>query len=246
MVEPTQIDADGKCVVVKLMDESWIWNECVGAHPIRPRPGVVWAHSDHCARLPIPGDELPLFVRQMCESHGNCAAMAWHGEYVLGHIVWLPRAVARDFEATGWEHFGEPEDDGTTLVVINFAFCSLSRHEFRRKGVGKALVATMLHWARENGWRRVEVYDTPSGLFPCDWYDSCIPPRPFWEGRDFQVVARHGDGTISEERLRAGMADNPRSSEEEQQQKTEIIAALKRGEADPELVGYSYDLGREI
>jgi GNAT superfamily N-acetyltransferase len=238
MVEPRVIETAAGCVVVKLMDDSWILNRCVGAHPIKPQPGVVWRHDEHCARLPVPGDEFGGFMREMRETYGNCAVVAWRDDTVLGHLMFLPRAVARRWQATGWEGFGPPSDDAGTLVVANLAFCSLSGHEFRGHGVGKALVAAMLDWARENGWRRVEVYGAGGGLFPGDWLDACIPPRPFWEGRAFTVFARYGDGTISDERLKGLMDDDPRNSDEERRRKTQLVAAIRRDEIDPALYGH--------
>jgi len=246
MDEPRIIETEAGRVVVKLMDDSWILNQCVGAHPIQPKPGVVWRHDEHCARLPVPGDQFGDFMREMRRTCGNCAAIAWHDETVLGHLVFLPRAVARAWRATGCEHFGKAEEDKRTLVVVNLAFCSLSGHEFRGKGVGKALVATMFDWARETRWRRVEVYGTGGGLFPGDWLDACIPPRPFWEGRGFTVFARHDAGTISDEKLNELMDDNPRASDEEQRRKAELVASVRRGEIDPELYECKYDLSRPV
>ena len=246
MVEPITVDADGKEIVVKLMDDAWIINCCAGAHPFKPTQGIFWSHSDHCSRLPIPGDEFPDFMRHIRDTYGNCAAIAWHRDTVLGHIVFLPRFVARKQRATGFEHFGPAIDDKGILVVINLAFCSLSGHEFRRKGVGKALVDIMLNWARENGWSTVEVYDTTTGLFPADWYDYCIPPKAFWEGRGFSVFAKRRDETFSDQSLKAIMADNPRNNSEEQQQKERIIKDIKHGVIDPTLPAYRYDLLRNL
>ena len=130
-------------------------------------------------------------------------------------------------------------------MVINLAFCSLSGHEFRGKGIGKALVGIMLDWASENNWRRVEVYGTGTGLFPAEWYDHCIPPRPFWEGRGFTVFAKHGDSKLSAEDMEAIMEDNPRHSDTEQQQKREILAAIQSRNIDPELYGHTFDLRRD-
>jgi GNAT superfamily N-acetyltransferase len=246
VIEPRIIETDAGRVVVKLMDDSWILNQCVGAHPAKPQPGVVWRHDEHCARLPVPGDEFGGFMSDVRERHGNCAVIAWHGQTVLGHLVFLPRAVARERRATGCEHFGPADEDEGVLVVANLAFCSLSGHEFRGKGVGKALVATMLDWAREHDWRRVEVYGTGGGLSPSDWLDACIPPHPFWEGRGFTAFARHGDGTVSDEKLDELLRDNPRSSDEEQQRKAELVAAIRRGEIDPDLYAYTYDVSRLV
>jgi len=246
MIEPRVIDADGKQVVVMLMDDSWAFNQCVSAHPFKPGHGVVWSHDQNCTRLPVPGDELPGFMSEMRSTYGNCAVLAWHGEILLGHVVFLPKAVARERKATGWEHFGETNADAGTLVVINLAMCSLSGHEFRRKGIGKALVQIMFEWALQNGWRRIEVYDTAGGLFPVDWLDHCVPPRPFWEKRGFTVFQEHGDGKFSDEVLEAIMVDNPRGSDREQSEKKEIIRKLREGEIDPGQYAFKYDLGREV
>ena len=246
MVKPRYIDADGKEVVVKLMDDSWIINRCAGSHPFKPKRGIVWSNSDHCARLPIPGDQFPDFIRRMRGTYGNCAAIAWHKEKVLGHIVFLPRAEARKCRATGYRNFGLTGQDKETLVVINLAFCSLSGHEFRRKGVGKALVAIMLDWAAQNRWRQIEIYDAGPGLFPVEWYDHCIPPKPFWESGRFAVFARRKDQTFSEQNIKAIMEDNPRNSPQEQRQKEQIMANIKGGAIEPELPACKYDLLRQI
>ena len=246
MIEPIYIDADGKQVIVKLMDDSWTFNMCVSADPYKPRHGVVWANHDHCSRLPVPGDELPEFMMSIRETYGNCAAMAWHNDILLGHIVFLPKVVARQQKATGWEHFGHANDDKKTLVVINLAMCSLSGHEFRRKGIGKALTGTMSEWARENDWSTIEVYDTAGGLFPVDWFDHCIPPKPFWEGRGFRVFSRRGDGKFSDENLKELMYDNPRNSPEEQALKSRIVEDIRNGSVDQELYAYQFDLRLEL
>jgi len=246
MIEPRNIDADGKQVVVKLMDDSWIFNMCVSSAPFKPRHGVVWAHRDHCSRLPVPGDELPDFMKQTRNKYGNCAAIAWHKDTVLGHIVFLPKAIARQCKSTGWEYYGEAAKDDKTLIVVNLAMCSISGHEFRRKGLGKALVQVMCDWAKENGWETIEVYDTAGGLFPVDWLDHCIPPRPFWEGRDFRVFAKRGDGKCSDAVLNNLMNDNPRNSAKEQALKTRIIEGIRDGSIDQELYAYQYDLRLEL
>ena len=242
MIAPRVIDVDGKQVVVKLMDDSWTFNQCVYAHPFKPRTGVVWSHNDHCSRLPVPGDELPEFMGWVRHTYGNCAALAWHGEVLLGHIVFLPKIVARERRTAGWEHFGSTDSDGETLVVINLAMCSLSGHEFRRKGIGRTLVQVMLEWAMQNAWKYIEVYDTGGGIFPAEWLDHCIPPRPFWEKQGFVVFQKQGDGKFSEGFLQAVLNDNPRNSDTEQRQKEEIIRRLREGAIDEQQYAFHYDL----
>jgi hypothetical protein len=237
------INVDGKQVIVKFMDDSWIINQCAGAHPFKPKQGVVWKPSDKCARLPIPGDEFPMFMSEVHHTYGNCAAIAWYGDMVLGHIVFLPRQTARQKRATGWEHFGLDDEDAKTLVVINLAFCSLSGHEFRRKGIGKAMVSLMVEWATEADYNAIEVYDTEPGLFPAEWLDHCIPPKPFWEARGFKVFAEHHNNDyFSEDNLNAIEADNPRDSSEEQRHKEQIISRIRSRDIDIASYSFKYDL----
>ena len=124
--------------------------------------------------------------------------------------------------------------------------CSLSGHEFRGKGIGRALVEMMVEWAGENGWKRIEVYDTAGGLFPVDWFDHCIPPRPFWEKLAFRVFQKRGEGRFSEQALRDIMADNPRNSEAEQREKQDIIRKLRSGEINQTEYAHRYDLVRHL
>jgi hypothetical protein len=241
MADQTVIDVNGKVVSVKLMDDSWIINQCAGGHPFKPRAGVVWSESDRCARLrDIPGSNFQEFLQGVRRAIGNCAAIAWQDRFVLGHLVWIPRSTARTVRASGWEFFGPPEEDDRTLIVVNLAFCSLSGHEFRCKGVGKAMVDRMVAWAREHAWRAIEVYDVPAGLFPSDWFDWCIPPKPFWEGRNFDVLA-HRPQRYCDEDLTTLLQDNPRNSEHEQTQKQQIVAEIQAGMIDQSRTGH-FDL----
>jgi len=245
MPEPMVIDADGKIVTVRLMDDAWIINQCAGGHPFRPRPGIVWKNADRCAMLPeIPGDRFRDCLRETKNRFGNCAVVAWHDGRVLGHLVWMPRSKAREVRAAGWPFFGPPTEDEGVLVVINLAFCSLSGHEFRRKGVGRAMVNLMTTWARENAWRTIEVYETTGGLFPRDWLDWCIPPAPFWKGRGFTVCA-HRPQAYTDEMLAELLADNPRGSEQEQAEKRRIIAAIRAGQIDESRMG-RFDLRLDL
>lgn len=36
-------------------------------------------------------------------------------------------------------------------------------------------------WAVKNDWKAIQVYGTPSGLFPAHWLDSCMPAAGFWK-----------------------------------------------------------------
>ncbi len=245
MITATAIQAGDESVNIRLMDESWIVNQCAGGHPFKPTSGIVWEEADRCARLPkVPGNEFQNVLARLRDTYGNCAAIAWHEERVLGHIVWMPRHEARRLRATGCQFFGPEEEDGGTLVVVNLAFCSLSGHCFRGQGVGRAMASMMIAWARENGWQRIEVYDTTGGLFPWDWFDVCIPPRPFWESMGFTAFNRRLR-RYTEEELSALMADNPRNNEQEQEEKRRTVARLQAGQVEESAMG-NFDFGMNV
>jgi predicted GNAT family acetyltransferase len=156
----------------------------------------------------------------------------------------MPRSEARKARATGCPFFGPAEEDEGVLVVVNLAFCSLSGHQFRGKGIGTAMVNMMITWAREKGWRAIEVYGTTGGLFPWDWLDACIPPRPFWEHRGFTVFKQRPHRYTDEE-LDNLLADNPRNSESEQEEKQRTIAQIRAGRVGESSMG-SFDLRRVL
>jgi hypothetical protein len=129
-ISPKNINVNGENVVIGLMDDAWTFNKCVSEAPFKPQQGAVWTHCDHCARLPgVPGDELPYFMHEIKEKYGNCAALVWHNDILLGHLVFLPKIVARQRRAAACEYFSIDSLDQKTLVVINLGFYSLGGQE---------------------------------------------------------------------------------------------------------------------
>jgi hypothetical protein len=98
----------------------------------------------------------------------------------------------------------------------------------------------MTAWAKENGWRAIEVYETSCGLLPWDWLDACIPPKPFWEARGFTVFS-HRPHPFTSDELSAVLADNPRNSDQEQARKQQIVARIRSGLVDEYQTGH-FDL----
>jgi len=76
-LEPRIITFDDTTVTVKMMDDSWIINQCVSHSPFVPKAGVVWSHKDRCSRLQIPGDQFEDTMRSFRDvagrmSYGKC------------------------------------------------------------------------------------------------------------------------------------------------------------------------------
>jgi len=150
-IKNRMIKFDGKTVIVKMMDDSWIINECITHGPTVPRHGVVWSHSDHCTRLLIPGDEYENTMKELMEKYGNCAVIAWDEKLALGHIIFVPKIEARNRKMLYYEKMTETSYDDKTLVIEAVGFCSITGHEYRHRGIGKATAQMVLDWAKING-----------------------------------------------------------------------------------------------
>ncbi len=245
-IEPRKIRFDGKTVIVKMMDDSWIINECITHGPIQPRAGIVWKHSDHCSRLLIPGDEYESTMKEFMDAYGNCAVIAWDGDVALGHMIFVPKAEAQRRQMLYHERMLETDYDAKTLVIEAVGFCSIMGHEYRGRGIGRAMGGMILEWAKLNNWKAVQVYGTPTGLFPWAWLDSCMPPYQFWQKLGFQIVAKMKTASSWQQVRDAMLADDPRASESERKLKDDIVAKVEQGKILEQQWAYEYDLERKL
>ncbi|MCE6993910.1 GNAT family N-acetyltransferase [Saccharothrix sp. S26] len=74
----------------------------------------------------------------------------WREELTPGHGV---RVVAEEPEPVGLVA-GVPHEDHSDVLYL---YSMWVKPEFRRRGVGEALVRDVLVWARANGWARVRL-----------------------------------------------------------------------------------------
>lgn len=117
------------------------------------------------------------------ESTGCCGFIAWHGFKVIGYNNFFPHEVAKSIQFYGWGN--ETNNSATTLV---HHCISIAGHpEYRRKGIGTALIKHSLDWAKHHGWKQFEVHlvlpDNPSG-FNQEQKSCCS----FWKKFGFEVV----------------------------------------------------------
>jgi hypothetical protein len=108
---------------------------------------------------------------------------------VVGILTFFPTPDLIERQAMGWEKmvaFQDPQ----TLAVATCVLCSLSGHEYRRKGIGTAMVELAIEWAASHGFKRIAAFDVPSGMVEMDWGHPCRPPKPFWEKLGFSVIAK--------------------------------------------------------
>ena len=230
-------------VTVKMMDDSWIINQCVSHSPFVPKRSVVWSHEDRCSRVQIPGDQFEDAMRSFRDTYGNAAVIAWDGDVALGHIIFVPKAEARIWQMLYHERMPTSPDDDKTLVVEAVGFCSIGGQKYRGHGIGRAMADMMIDWASQNGWARMQIFGLPSGLFPGHWMDSCMPPKPFWEKLGFEVIHKVKIGKTWDEIRAAHLDDDPRSSLTEVKLKEQIVESMENPESSEE--GWAYDFDME-
>ncbi len=241
-VENKVIKFDGKTVIVKMMDDSWIINQCISERPIKPKKGVVWSHDQYCTRLRIPGDIYENTMKEFMDRYGDAAVIAWDGNLALGHMIFVPKVEARKHKMLYYERMADTSYDDKTLVIEAVGFCSIDGHEYRRRGIGRAMAEMVLDWAKFNNWQSVQVYGAPVGLFPWSWLDSCMPPIPFWQKLGFHITGKTRIKSSWQELRELILADDPRDSEEERKLKNDAVEKIENGQIAEEQWAYEYDL----
>ncbi len=244
--EPRLIKFDATTVTVKMMDDSWIINRCVSHSPFVPQPGVVWSHEDRCSRVQIPGDRFEDAMRSFRDTYGNVAVIAWDGDVALGHIIFVPKNEARRWKMLHHDRMPTSSDDDRTLLIEAVGFYSIGGQKYRGQGIGKTMVGMMIDWATQNGWTGMQVFGVPCGLFPGDWMDSCMPPKPFWEKFGFQAFHKVKTGRTWEEVAAAHLGDDPRNSRTEEELKKRIVESIGDSESSMDLWAYDFDMERSL
>ncbi|MEO2005389.1 MAG: GNAT family N-acetyltransferase [Candidatus Poribacteria bacterium] len=138
----------------------------------------------------------PIYVEyytKLTQAYGAAAILAWQDRAVVGCLPFRPQEstlknLPHCFRYTP-EVAGDPnlaavqrdapiafEDlDSKTLVVQ----CAIVKPELRREGLGTALVAYLVDWAREHGWERIQ----GSAFIQGNW--QWLPDVQFWEKAGF-------------------------------------------------------------
>jgi GNAT superfamily N-acetyltransferase len=244
--KPRSITFDDTTVTVKMMDASWIIDQCVAHSPFIPKQVRPWRHEDRCSRIQIPGDQFEDAMRSFRDVYGNAAVIAWDGEIALGHIIFVPKAEARSWKMLHHERMPITCDDDKTLVVEAVGFCSIGGQKYRRRGIGRAMAEMMIDWSKQNGWTKMQIFGVPSGLFPGHWMDSCMPPRPFWEKFGFEVIGKVRIGQTWEEIKKAHLCDDPRNNLTEMKLKRKIVESIEDSKDSEINWAFTFDMEKRL
>jgi len=158
------------------MDETYIFDNCPLGAPFDP--------SDS------PEDSYPgcgkrakgirrRFFKEVREQYGNCVLFAWDDEKIVGFLIFLPKIVARKI---GLKIFPNYELTTETLVYV----CMQIAPEYQGKGIGTRLVKSLIAWAKDNDWKRIEVNSVAKGTDDEDWRWNWALPK--WKKMGFNIA----------------------------------------------------------
>jgi hypothetical protein len=147
---------------------------------------------------------VPLLSR-LTDAYGACAMLAWVGDRVVGFLRFYPKEVVERDEAGGLCLQQEPpngpsesllaqplppmdELDPKTLTVHCMMTGSPQQKEnpYQRIGLGTQLAKTLVGWAQERGWERIEApaYEDLDAIYRVTGQAG----RAFWERLGFKAV----------------------------------------------------------
>lgn len=148
----------------------------------------------------------PIYVEyytRLTRAYGAAAILAWQGKAVVGVLPFRPLESAPRYLPHCFNYVPEePGDPGLsdvqgsppipfedlesrTLVVQ----CASVREDLRRTGLGAAMVAYLVDWAREHRWDRIQ----GSAFIEGDW--QWLPGVAFWEKAGF-ARGREDESTL--------------------------------------------------
>ena len=146
-------------IEIREMDETYIFDNCPLGAPFDPSD----SHDDS---YPGCGQRARgmrrRFFKEVRDQYGNCVLFAWDNEKILGFLIFLPKIVARKIGLKILPHDGPTAE---TLVYV----CMQIVPEYQKTGIGTRLVESLIAWAKDNGWKRIEVHGVAKGTDNEDW-----------------------------------------------------------------------------
>ncbi len=146
-------------------------------------------------------------LEKLTRTYGACTIMAREGGKIVGLLRFYPKAICQLEEAGGLclqQDYAEgPRDDfadsdfpplssiqDRTLAVHCMMIGSPRQQEnpYRRRGIGTGMVKTLIRWAEENGWERIEVYSFED--LPIIYEITGSAGQTFWKKLGFRIVYR--------------------------------------------------------
>jgi GNAT superfamily N-acetyltransferase len=191
---------------IREMDDRYILDTCPLSDPLDPS---IVSGEPYNSSLGHSKEVRRRFFRQVREQYGNCVLFAWDQDKIVGFLLFFPKYVARRVGVKTLP--GDQTRSEQTLVYG----CMQMASDYRGKGVGTKLAQALVAWAREHGWKRIEVTGVARGDSEEHWRWGWALPK--WQKLGFKVAREQPSIAVvldltdsSAEPLRSADADKPR------------------------------------
>ena len=206
------IDGHERIIDIRPMDESFIVYRKMYVPPLTPANIGTIAPHDDVEQLDLFRKKgwlttLEEFFRTEIRALGSCAILAWDGDGVIGKMHFTTKEMYDAFRQTGgWycvDHESMPNtirslsDDDVQKALASpsrtlFIVCFNVGHfdtRYHGKGIASAMLECLKSWARDRGWRRLEISSCPD-VVPFRALGPQIPRREWLEKRGFFIASQ--------------------------------------------------------
>lgn len=184
-----EIDGERRDIDIRPMDESFVVYRKMYVPPITRENLATGTDNDPACLFEFLGSEAPQiidqFLRTQIRAIGSCGILAWESDAVIGKMYFATREMWDAFrQGDCWmcvEHESMPRmirslsDERIAALLASpsktiYVECFNVGHfdaRYHGKGIASAMLRELVRWAKENGWRRLEI-------------KSCPDVVPFW------------------------------------------------------------------
>ena len=166
-------------IEVKEMTDGYIFDRCPLQKPLNPLDLPEDTYSGYGERAKGVRRK---FFQEVKNRYGNCVLFAWDDNEIVGFLIFLPKAVARKI--------GLKTSPNDSLLHQTLQYvCMQLVSTYRKKGVGTKMVKSLITWAKNNGWKRIEAHNMRRGDRDEDWRWGWALPK--WKSMGFNTVEQY-------------------------------------------------------
>lgn len=200
--------------MINMMTKDFILWRCLHGGPLSNDTINQWQSDTKMPWERYHNRNEPL-LKKLTDIYGACAIVAHDKDKIVGQLRFYPLAVwemegagmlclQQDFPAGPVDDFYKrdfptvEEIEDLTLKVHCMMTGPFNQKEnpYRRKGLGTRMVHTLIEWARENGWKRIEA-DSFVDL-PIIYEITGSTGYTFWKKLGFHVADRFPHPCLNE------------------------------------------------
>jgi hypothetical protein len=195
-----------EAIVIEPMTEEFILWRCLHGGPLSRSTVEQWPSDGQMPWELYRKRNIPLLVK-LTRTYGACAILARDGDRIVGQLRFYPKAVsdmkgagglclqqdypagpADDFAESDFPAPGQIEDKILAVHCLMTGCPQQNENPYQRKGIGTNLVRALIHWAKANGWERIEANSFED--LPIIYEITGCAGHAFWEKLGFAIVGR--------------------------------------------------------